>query len=260
MNIEDSREERGNTEEKFSKTKDKGKSRKKKADEKMDKKKESLVLNDEKKKLVRFYESFGHVPSNSPDSRKRCEICRNLTKIVCSKCNVSVCLTNSKNCFEFFHQMKEKIEFKEPNNPFYRPQFKNIIIEGNKGAGKASFFKFLDDNCNSLSLFDLREVVVNITDQKLIDLLENQARDPPRWSYAVQSFIYMCFLDRNTAPANEKVVVENLSLLSAHECYTSSFLEANYLTPSEYSDLCFAYSIPRLASGGIRENTEIHKI
>lgn len=48
------------------------------------------------------YDGIGHLP-NAVKEKKRCRLCQAYARVMCSKCNLSLCLLPERNCFSDFH-------------------------------------------------------------------------------------------------------------------------------------------------------------
>lgn len=64
------------------------------------------------------YDGRNHLPRfDSYDYASRCknEDCNFKTNVICTKCNVHLCFTRSRNCFESFHVLELEQDCIDPN-------------------------------------------------------------------------------------------------------------------------------------------------
>ncbi|RWS02085.1 thymidine kinase 2-like protein, partial [Dinothrombium tinctorium] len=115
-----------------------------------------------------------------------------------------------------------------------------IAIEGNRGSGKASFIEYVRLILPSFFV-EIREAIWNESNNAIENLMKSYNQDSKRWSFAYQSFIYTANLKRNSQPSNKNILIENNSILTSHQCYTSLLKEGKFINEIESELLDIMY-------------------
>lgn len=98
---------------------------------------------------------------------------------------------------------------------------KIIVLEGNIGAGKSTFLKYINELTDD-SLCVLGEPLGTWTETNGINLLELAYKDPKRWSSAFQSFAIITMSEMHMKKSTKPVKVMERSVFSTRYCFTEA--------------------------------------
>ncbi|XP_067950708.1 deoxynucleoside kinase-like [Watersipora subatra] len=110
-----------------------------------------------------------------------------------------------------------------------------VLVEGNIGAGKTTFLKFMQEISSDVTA--LREPVVKWQNISGTNAMEIIYEDPKRWSMTFQSYVQLTLLQHHMEPQTSPVKMMERSIFSAHYCFVRNFHNTGKMTDMEFEIL-----------------------
>ncbi|MBD3231845.1 AAA family ATPase [Candidatus Dependentiae bacterium] len=112
---------------------------------------------------------------------------------------------------------------------------KAIVVEGNIGAGKSTFLKFLKNNFNLDIIYEPTDKWQNIEGQG--NLLDYFYKDTKRWAYTFQSYAFVTRVQSQIEAenfGNNSIQIFERSVYCDRYCFAKSCFETGAMTTLEW--------------------------
>jgi deoxyadenosine/deoxycytidine kinase len=113
-----------------------------------------------------------------------------------------------------------------------------IHIEGNIGAGKSTFLKFLQDNLPCVVSYEPVKDWQELKDNNDTSILEKFYSDFKRWSFTFQMNCFLTRLRNIENLNNEDINFVERSILSDRYCFAKNCFKEKHMNEIEYEVYC----------------------